>query len=392
MGRVHSITLDSPNVFQGGVVTGHVLLETEPNKKIKARGVHITLVGQEKVDVTRKVNTGETRRTVHYRAEKEFINETVTLLGLPKGTSGDPVFLEAGRQYSFPFKFNLSRECLPSCEYSDAKRIFYRLESCVDRPWKFDLSCETKLRVLPDTHVASASSNYCTRLRQHLAPRVCCCFGKGALKLEIDLVKTAYWWLEEIPVELLVDNSDCDSTITKVKAQLAIVSTYVAKGEVDTHEHELAVEEFPLPNGRIQPNAPAVKFGHKFGKQKYPDNHRFPTATVHGEHIGHKFVVRLTAKYSFGEYSSELPFFVADGPSRPSNPNAPVHNGEAQAVVDDEKPPMDSATPVDEMYDSSQMYNAGQMYDRVQAGTDEAPMFERKEEYGGGRDQYRGNR
>ncbi|GMH43178.1 hypothetical protein BSKO_11100 [Bryopsis sp. KO-2023] len=394
MVRIYCITLDSADIFPGGVVTGHVLLET--SERIKARGVRLSLLGVEKVHIIRRRKDSKGNRKVyHYVAERELVSERVTLFGWPKGAQGDPVFLEAGRQYSFPFKFSIPFHCLPSCEYNESKRISYRIDSCVDRPWRFDYSCKASVWVFPNAHVDFVPPHYSTELEQRHIPKVCFCFGRGALKLRIELVKTAYWWLENIPVEVLVDNSECKSPIRKFKVQLAIVSTYVAKGRVDTHEHQLAVKEFPLSNGEIPPNAQEVKFRHTFDRQQYVYDQRFPSSTIHGEFITHKFVIRATVKYWFGKYSTELPIFIADGPSRPSDSNQPVNDPDAAAAVQkdhDKKPLWANAPPyASGYYPDYPTEDSGLMFDRMPIGKwpdEDIPLFEKTEDYGTSRDDY----
>ncbi|GMH43186.1 hypothetical protein BSKO_11108 [Bryopsis sp. KO-2023] len=137
MVKRYCIALDNYDVYPGGTVTGQVFLEI--NERTKARAVRLSLVGKEKVYITRSNGQGKTSST--YCAKRKFVDEQVTLLGLPKGT-----FLEKGRQYSFPLSFSLPRDCLPSCGHNVGNRIVYEIKSWVDRPMKLDLKCRAELR------------------------------------------------------------------------------------------------------------------------------------------------------------------------------------------------------------------------------------------------------
>ncbi|GMH43179.1 hypothetical protein BSKO_11101 [Bryopsis sp. KO-2023] len=385
MVRIHTISVDTPDIFPGGVVAGHVLLIAD--EQIQARAVRLTLVGKERVHITRR-RSGKRRHeeyTFHYHAEKEIINETVTLFGWPVGVQGGPVFLEAGRQYFFPFTFKIPSYCLPSCKHSAKKNINYRLESCVDRPWKLDFECKQSILVLPNAHMAPTIPNYYNELelRHYLAE--CFCFRKGCVKVRIQLEKPGYWWLENVPVEVVVDNSLCSALIRRVGVQYLIVSTYLADGKVDTFEHELAGTEFCLRNGHIPAKAGPVRLRHLFDHQDFVLDQRFPTSTIHGKITTHKFVIRANVVYKFGGYATELPIFAADGPARPSDPNQSVMGG--MAVVNVEKPPKADKTSVDD-------YGFGLHYLSLDSGDpdcctpgcawpdDESPVFERTGGYG----------
>ncbi|GMH43190.1 hypothetical protein BSKO_11112 [Bryopsis sp. KO-2023] len=376
MVKRYCIALDNYDVSPGGAVTGQVLLET--NERTKARAVRISLVGKEKVHITRSNGQSQTS----YYAKRKLVDEQVTLLGLPKGSDGDPIFLEKGRQYSLPLRFSLPRDCLPSCGHNAGNRIFYEIKSWVDRPMKLDLKCRAELRMLPDVHVASVPQNYFAEVDRRLVPRFCfCCCGKGFVQIKIKLPKASFWWREPIPVEVLVDNSECRSPIKYFKVELVIVSTYAARGHVDTHRHQLAGKVFHLSNGQILAHAHEVKFRHTFDESQYQYNWQLPTATVHGAHITHQFIMKATAGYSLGRSSVKLPIFFADGPSNPRGFNQP---SAAPPKVDAEAPPRASAAPTSDSgrhptY-NSQESDSEQMYQQMPSDSwaaDDAPMYER---------------
>ncbi|GMH43191.1 hypothetical protein BSKO_11113 [Bryopsis sp. KO-2023] len=246
---------------------------------------------------------------------------------------------------------------------------------------KLDLKCSADVRMLPDVNLDSVPRNYFAEVDRRLVPRLCCCFGRGFVRIKIKLPKASFWWREPIPVEVLVDNYECRSPIKHFKVKLEIVSSYAAQGHVDTYRHELAGKEFHLSNGQILAHAQEVKFRHTFDESQYQYEWPLPTLTVQGAHITHQFTVKATAGYSLGRSSVSLPIFVADGPSNPRGFNQP---SAAPPEVHAEAPPRASAAPASDSgrhpTHNSQEPDSERMYKQMASDSweaDDAPMYER---------------
>ncbi len=143
MPRFISVELPRTAYYLGDVVEGTVVLET--TKDTPSRGLYIDFAGKESTAITRSSG----KSSVTYRSEASLVAWRLPLQG--EGTI-------APGTYRFPFKFQISRQGLPSYQGTHAK-VAYVLTARLDVPLWLDTVWTNELFVFYDRPSVRTFSN-----------------------------------------------------------------------------------------------------------------------------------------------------------------------------------------------------------------------------------------
>ncbi|KAH9423468.1 hypothetical protein DERP_003747 [Dermatophagoides pteronyssinus] len=193
--RQFDIRLEKEMYYPGECLTGHVILNTLENFKLKA--IRVILRG--KAQAEWKVIVSGDRRTV--KDDQIFIEDRCSIWG----KDGETGVLTRG-QHSFPFKFQLPESCLPCSFESKPCQIRYYIKVTIDIPYASPPQ-GMKYFTIIGPHIDCMDEQYLKPLVGRDRRSICClCCRHGIVNLKAYLERSGYCCGESIRLKAEIDN------------------------------------------------------------------------------------------------------------------------------------------------------------------------------------------
>uniref|UniRef100_A0A1I8I189 Arrestin_C domain-containing protein n=1 Tax=Macrostomum lignano TaxID=282301 RepID=A0A1I8I189_9PLAT len=239
----------NPNsVYHSGqLVTFNVHLKLL--QPVKCRAVYASLHGSSNVhwSESRSSGSGKSRRsrTVHYRSEEIYIDQTVAVYTPP--SDGPLASHHPAGEFYYPVTFQLPATA-PSSFEGGIGKIRYRIRANIDRPWRFDTVTQKMYTVIRDLDLNLEPGNligpHSTSDEYDVNFCSCftCCFGQ--VRVSIDLDKKGFVPGESVRVGgELVNTSSVD--LDSVSLELYQKILFHAEGKTRTTTRVTATAELP---------------------------------------------------------------------------------------------------------------------------------------------------
>ncbi|XP_054161539.1 arrestin domain-containing protein 3-like [Oppia nitens] len=212
------IRLEREMYYAGETLTGHVILDTNENFKLKA--IRVLLRG--KAHSEWKVVVSGERRTV--KDDQVFVDERTTIWDKGEGLS----ILPRGH-HSFPFKFHLPESCLPCSFEAKPCTVRYYVKVTIDIPYASPPQ-GMKYFTIIGPHIDCMDEQYLKPLIGSDRRSICClCCQRGVVSLKTLVERTAYCCGESIRLKADIDNQSEENVRLKLKL-VQYVEFYIERG------------------------------------------------------------------------------------------------------------------------------------------------------------------
>ncbi|XP_042908083.1 arrestin domain-containing protein 2 [Parasteatoda tepidariorum] len=234
--REFDIRLEKEMYYAGEVLSGHVILDTVENFKLKA--IRVLLRG--KAHAEWKVVVSGDRRTV--KDDHAFIDDRAVIWGKEKLEGNMPI-LPRGR-HSFPFRFQLPESALPCSFESRSCTVRYYVKVTVDIPYASPPQGMKYFTVI-GPHIDCMDEQYLKPLMAADQRATCClCCRRGVVSVRANLERSAYCCGESIRLKADIDNQS--EEVLRIKLKLVqYVEFFIDRGVLgNTKEANHTVLEY----------------------------------------------------------------------------------------------------------------------------------------------------
>lgn len=234
--REFDIRLEREMFYAGEVLSGHVVLDTVENFKLRA--VRVVLRG--KAHAEWKVVVSGDRRTV--KDDQYFIDDRATVWGKDKPEGNVPILPRGHHQ--FPFRFQLPESSLPCSFESKAGTIRYYIKVTIDIPYASPPQ-GMKYFTIIGPHIDCMDEQYLKPLVGQDKKTTCClCCERGPVALRTQLERSAYVCGESIRLKADIDNQSEEEVRLQLKL-MQYVEYFIDRGVLGvTKEVQHAVLEY----------------------------------------------------------------------------------------------------------------------------------------------------
>ncbi|RWS09522.1 vitellogenin-3-like protein [Dinothrombium tinctorium] len=203
------IRLAKEMYYAGETLSGHVVLNTIENFKLKA--IKVQLRG--KAHAEWKVVVNGERRTV--KDDHVFIDERISIWGKEKAEGTVPILTRG--QHAFSFKFQLPESSLPCSFEAKPCTIRYYVKVTIDIPYASPPQ-GMKYFTIIGPHIDCMDEQYLKPLVGQDSRAVCClCCRRGVVQLKSSLERSAYCCGESIRLKADIDNQSEENVRLKLK-------------------------------------------------------------------------------------------------------------------------------------------------------------------------------
>lgn len=219
--REFDIKLEKEMYYAGETLSGHVVLDTIENFKLRA--IRVGLRG--KAHTEWKIVVSGDRQTV--KDDQTFIDERLTIWGKDKPEGNIPI-LPRG-MHIFPFKFQLPESSLPCSFESKVGTIRYYIKVTIDIPYASPPQ-GMKYFTIIGPHIDCMDEQHLKPLYGQDKRSTCClCCRRGPVTFRSQLERTAYCSGESIKFKHDIDNETDQGVRLKLKL-MQYVEYFIDRG------------------------------------------------------------------------------------------------------------------------------------------------------------------
>ncbi|KAL3228663.1 hypothetical protein MRX96_023795 [Rhipicephalus microplus] len=207
--REFDIRLEKEMYYAGEILSGHIIVNTVENFKLRA--IRVMLRG--KAHAEWKVVVSGDRRTV--KDDQVFIDDRAIIWGKEKSDGSLPI-LPRG-QHAFAFRFQLPESSLPCSFESRPCTVRYYVKVTMDIPYASPPQ-GMKYFTIIGPHIDCMEEQYLKPLVGQDKRAVCClCCQRGVVSLRSALERSAYCCGESLRLKADIDNQSEEEVRLKLK-------------------------------------------------------------------------------------------------------------------------------------------------------------------------------